>query len=88
MTSSIAIHHIESNDKQRLLRGIYAWFRDGGVFAYSDQFSGATSDLYSKHMEIWHRAALKLGATEDDWKVWMQHQEAADFHETIANQID
>jgi len=88
VTSSIAIHHINSAAKAALFQRVHSWLREDGVFAYSDQFAGATTELYQTHLEFWRSEALKLGATDDDWNVWMQHQDDADFHDPLIDQID
>ena len=85
--SSIAVHHLRSIEKQDLFKRVNRWLGDDGVFTYGDQFSGVTQDLYQRHMEQWKACALELGSTEEDWKMWMEHQSASDHHESLPDQL-
>jgi len=86
--STIALHHLDSPAKAELFRRIHGWLRDDGVFTYSDQFAGATPDLYEWHMANWKREATSLGATEDEWNAWMRHQDEHDYHDPLLSQVD
>ncbi|MEE2642774.1 MAG: hypothetical protein VX768_19245 [Planctomycetota bacterium] len=55
----------------------------GGVLTFCDQFSGATDRLYRKHMANWRQAARELGATDQQWQQWMEHQREHDFHSSL-----
>jgi tRNA (cmo5U34)-methyltransferase len=87
VVSSISIHHIDDAAKQALFRDLYCLLRPGGVIAYSDQFRGETAETYAKHMERWRREALDLGATEDEWRTWMTHQDDHDHHAPLGDQM-
>ena len=88
VVSSIAIHHLRDDEKRDLFRRIHAWLRPSGVFAYSDQFAGATDDIYAKHIADWHDQSRELGSSEEDWDAWMRHQDAQDFHASLPDQLD
>ncbi len=80
VVSSIAIHHLVNKEKFKLLSNIYQWLRPGGILAFSDQFAGATHDLYQKHIKQWQREAFAQGMDQKGWEQWMDHQRAHDFH--------
>lgn len=87
IVSSIAIHHLEDDDKERLMENVHSWLRPGGVLTFCDQFRGATDHLYSEHIQRWKESvADELQAGE--WKSWMTHQEGHDHHATILQHFD
>jgi tRNA (cmo5U34)-methyltransferase len=88
VVSSIAIHHLTSPEKQQLFSGIHCWLKPQGVFALADQCSGATADLYRRHIENWKTAAMDAGSTQQEWEMWMKHQAEHDHHDTLSDQID
>lgn len=86
--SSIALHHLDSAGKQRLFARSRLWLTAGGLFTFADQFRGTTQALYARHMEHWQRLTLDAGSTADDWRMWMQHQQAHDHHDTLCDQLN
>ncbi|MCA9071731.1 MAG: class I SAM-dependent methyltransferase, partial [Planctomycetaceae bacterium] len=86
--SSISIHHLMSEEKRQLFDQIHRWLKDDGVFSYADQFAGATSDIYQRHIDNWQKEAFYAGATQAEWDLWMQHQSEHDHHEPLCDQID
>jgi tRNA (cmo5U34)-methyltransferase len=81
--SSIAIHHIPDADKAGLYQRIYSLLKPGGVFIFADQTRGITEEIYQKHIARWKEEAFKLGSTGADWQLWMQHQDAHDYHAPV-----
>lgn len=86
--SSIAIHHLKDEEKESFFNILYTWLNNNGVFIYADQCKGETEEIYKKHIAKWKTEAFKLGSTEKDWNIWMEHQNQHDFHSTINMQID
>ncbi|MCP4608000.1 MAG: class I SAM-dependent methyltransferase [Planctomycetes bacterium] len=87
IVSSITIHHLKSHEKERLFKKAFSWLNNKGVFTYGDQFAGATKEIYDNHMKLWHQFALNSGCTEDQWELWMKHQDEHDYHATAVDQI-
>lgn len=85
--STISLHHLTDAEKQTLFRSIFDWLRPGGVFVFSDQFAGKTEETYARHQHHWREAARQLGATEQEWTAWMEHQAAHDYHSPIWDQM-
>ncbi|WDF54746.1 class I SAM-dependent methyltransferase [Mucilaginibacter sp. KACC 22063] len=81
--SSIAIHHIADSQKADLYKKIFRMLKPGGVFVFADQTRGITEEIYEKHISRWKNEALKLGSTEADWEMWMEHQDAHDYHTPV-----
>ena len=87
VTSSIAVHHLQSNEKQRLFLAIHRWLSPDGIFAYADQHAGATTDLSEQHIANWKSISMRAGTTEEEWAMWMKHQAEHDFHDALTDQL-
>jgi len=85
--SSISIHHLHNEQKQKLFDKLYLYLKPKSVLIYADQCRGATDDIYAKNMLAWKKGAFKLGSTQADWNIWMKHQEEHDFHASVENQL-
>ena len=86
--SSIAIHHLRSDEKKTLFGRIHRWLAEDGVFAYADQHAGATEALNQKHINLWRSLSESAGSTAAEWKMWMDHQREHDHHDTLLDQVD
>lgn len=84
--SSISIHHLDDEAKQRLFARVHAWLGPTGLLLYSDQFAGE-AEHYSKNIASWHRSAREKGASEAEWQSWMRHQDEHDHHASLPDQI-
>ncbi len=87
IVSSITIHHLKHHEKELLFKKTFSWLTNEGVFTYSDQFAGVTKEIYDNHMKLWHQFVLNSGCTEDEWELWMKHQDEHDYHATAVEQI-
>ncbi|MGB0909140.1 MAG: class I SAM-dependent methyltransferase [Nitrospirales bacterium] len=87
VVSSIAIHHLLDTEKFNMFNNIHRWLRPGGVLAFSDQYAGATNDLYQKHIKQWKQEAIDQGLGQKKWKQWMDHQKEHDCHVPLHTQI-
>jgi tRNA (cmo5U34)-methyltransferase len=81
--SSIAIHHIPDEDKIKLYQDIFQALTPNGLFIFADQTRGITDDIYKKHFLRWKEEAFGLGSTQENWDMWMEHQNAHDFHTPV-----
>jgi tRNA (cmo5U34)-methyltransferase len=88
IVSSITIHHLQDHEKELLFGKAFNWLTNEGVFTYADQFAGATKEIYDNHMNLWHQFVLNSGCEEDEWQIWMKHQDEHDYHATAADQIE
>ena len=87
IVSSITIHHLKDHEKQLLFEKAFSWLTNEGVFTYVDQFAGVTREIYDKHMNLWHQFVLNSGCSEDEWDLWMKHQDEHDYHAAATDQI-
>jgi len=81
--SSIAIHHIEDAYKIILYKEVFQALSPGGIFIFADQTRGITDEIYKKNISCWKEEAIKLGSTQENWNMWMAHQDAHDFHTPV-----
>jgi tRNA (cmo5U34)-methyltransferase len=81
--SSIAIHHVCDEDKIKLYRDIFDALTPDGLFIFADQTRGITDDIYQKHIARWKEEAFKLGSTQENWDMWMEHQNQHDYHTPV-----
>lgn len=87
VVSSIAIHHLSADGKRSLFQRLHDWLTDDGVLCFADQCAGATDDLYARHIENWKTQTFRAGASESEWRMWMEHQSEHDYHDTLADQM-
>lgn len=81
--SSIAIHHIDDQAKEKLYEKLHKVLKPEGIFEFADQTRGATEEIYQKHISRWKEEAFKLGSTQENWDMWMQHQHDHDYHTEV-----
>jgi tRNA (cmo5U34)-methyltransferase len=81
--SSIAIHHIEDPFKIQLYEDVFRALKANGLFIFADQTRGITDEIYFNNIACWKVEALKLGSTEENWKMWMDHQDAHDHQSPL-----
>jgi tRNA (cmo5U34)-methyltransferase len=66
IVSALAIHHLEHDDKRRLMRRAYERLRPGGVFVNAEQVSGPTPELSAVYEQRWAQDCRGLGASESE----------------------
>jgi len=81
--STIAIHHVQDEDKITLYRDVFQALKPGGLFIFADQTRGINDEIYQKHISRWKEEAFKLGSTQENWDMWMEHQDAHDYHTPV-----
>ncbi|MEZ6140484.1 MAG: class I SAM-dependent methyltransferase [Zavarzinella sp.] len=88
VTSAIAIHHLNSEQKKQLFAKIIRWLAPGGVFIFADQFRGDNDRLYQLQMNQWYQASMHAGSCRAEWDSWMSHQKEHDHHDRLRDQIN
>lgn len=87
IVSSITIHHLTAEEKQRLLGSCLDWLRPAGTLAVADQFRGATAAVYAQHIDNWKQMSFAAGATPAEFEMWMEHQREHDHHDTLLDHL-
>ena len=83
IVSSIAIHHVQDPEKRKLYDKILTILKPNGIFEFADQTRGITEEIYQTHIVRWKTEAFKLGSTQENWDMWMQHQADHDYHTPV-----
>ena len=65
VVSSLAIHHLDGSQKQRLFRDVYAMLEPGGVFVIADVIKPADQRGMRVAAEGWDRAVARRGRELD-----------------------
>lgn len=81
--SSIAIHHVNDQEKEKLYHQILNLLSPKGIFEFVDQTRGSKEEIYQKHIARWQQEAFKLGSTQQNWDMWMEHQKNHDHHTPV-----
>jgi tRNA (cmo5U34)-methyltransferase len=66
VVSSLSIHHVSDEAKQRLFRDIHGVLCEGGVFINADQVLGATPEIDAQYKAAWLRQVRERGVGEGD----------------------
>lgn len=85
IVSSIALHHLNDPQKEKLLKKIYTWLSPNGILIFGDQFAGSTEARYQQHMNNWKQSSEGKNVPDSEWKLWMEHQEKHDYHTSVEN---
>ncbi len=96
VVSSLAIHHLDSNEKKQFFEYIYNHLIHGGYFINIDVVLSPTSPLEEWYRELWRewmaekQAALDLGANFDCESIVSIHAEKEHFDkiDTLSDQLD
>jgi len=78
IVSQITIHHLDTQSKKQLFSCVYNWLKPGGLFSYSDIFCGATPDINEKLIFHWKNCSFELGASQEQWELFMEHDRQYD----------
>ncbi len=86
--SSLSIHHLVDEDKQRLFGSIYHLLRKPGVFLNLDQIRGETPDLQRLYWEQWLAHVRREGGTEAEIQASIERRRTYDKDATLAEQLN
>ena len=71
VVSRLAIHHLEHEGQERLVRGVFAALRPGGVFVDSDMIAGEDATESAAMMDDWRRYMRDRGDDPAEWEQWL-----------------
>lgn len=86
--SSLAIHHLEDEDKVGLFQKIRGALKPHGVFVNADQVSGASDLLTNQYKDQWVEACARAGAPKEEIDAALLRQATADRCASVEHQID
>lgn len=84
--SSLSIHHLTHEDKQRLFHTIHRLLRPGGVFVNADQVQGHTSVSDAYYRMRWLEAIEQAGLSQEDITAAIERRKV-DINASVPDQI-
>ena len=63
--SSLSIHHLEDDEKQKLFKEIYLLINNGGLFINIDQIRGETKEVRDLYWNHWLEQVNQSGASQE-----------------------
>jgi tRNA (cmo5U34)-methyltransferase len=85
--SSLSIHHLADEDKQRLFGSVYRLLRKPGMFLNLDQVRGETPDLQRLYWQQWLAHVRHAGGTEMEIQASIERRLTYDKDATLADQL-
>jgi tRNA (cmo5U34)-methyltransferase len=64
VVSSLSIHHVDDDGKQKIFRKAYAALKPNGVFVNAEQVAGPTPELEARYKALWLEQVREAGASE------------------------
>jgi len=86
--SQLALHHLNDANKKQVFKNVHRWLKSDGVFSYSDCFRGINNQIDEFYNAEWKSAAYELGATDEQWNHFWDHDQRYDQHIPITIVID
>ncbi len=85
--SSLAIHHLEADQKRALFSRMFSAMRPGGAFVNVDQVRGETPGFEALYWESWLRMVRAAGAAEEQIQASIERRRRFDRDATLAEQV-
>lgn len=85
--SSLSIHHLADEDKQRLFGSVYRLLRKPGVFLNLDQIRGETPDVQRLYWEQWLAHVRGAGGSEAEIQASIERRQTYDKDALLVDQL-
>ena len=85
--SSLSIHHLSDEDKQRLFSKIFLMLKRGGVFINIDQVKGETEAVREMYWTHWLEQVNRSGASPSQIADSIQRRKAFDQDALLSDQL-
>ncbi len=85
--SSLAIHHLEHDEKRALFGRIFRSLRPGGAFVNVDQVRGETPAFEALYWDSWLRMVRAAGAPEEQIQASIERRRRFDRDARLADQV-
>ncbi len=86
--SSLAIHHLEHDDKALLFKRIYRALKLNGSFLNIDQVQAPTPELRELYLTTWLEHVRRQAASEEQIQASLQRRAAYDRDALLTDQLD
>jgi len=84
--SSLSIHHLTAQEKQKLFKTIFVHLKTGGMFINADQVLGETEEIEQKYRSTWLNQVKQRGITREELNAALERMKE-DKMSTLASQI-
>lgn len=81
--SSLAIHHLVDDDKQKLFNEIHKWLKPGGLFVLADVVRAVSDKIYEEDWNLFEQDNLKNGMSKEDLAKMVEHSKTCDHYSTV-----
>lgn len=88
IVAGLALHHLDSTEKQVIFSQLFTWLRPGGWLMEFDLFASKREpDYVQTVLADWEHKAKALGTPEDEWTYLMDHHAEYDKPDHATDQI-
>jgi tRNA (cmo5U34)-methyltransferase len=88
VVSSLSIHHLEDDEKQRLFKKIWASIKPGGAFINVDQIKAPDEYFHELYGSTWLKQVRQNGASEQQIQASIQRRKDFDKDSTLGDQLN
>jgi tRNA (cmo5U34)-methyltransferase len=86
--SSLSIHHLNDDEKQRLFKDIYLILKPGGAFINVDQIKAPGDYFQELYWSTWLKKVRQAGASEQQIHESIRRRKEFDEDSTMADQLN
>jgi len=88
IVATLSIHHLNSEEKQRLFVQLPVWLNKNGIFVYSDlMIDHQNKSLHDPFLKRWEAFARSNGRTDEDWNWMADHHAKYDKPDDVNEQM-
>jgi tRNA (cmo5U34)-methyltransferase len=88
IVSSMSIHHLNDDEKQKLFRKIFLNLKPGGAFINVDQIKGPSDYFQELYWSTWLKKVRQAGANEQQIQESIQRRKEFDRDATMEDQLN
>jgi tRNA (cmo5U34)-methyltransferase len=87
IVSSLSIHHLNNDEKQKLFMDIFSNLKPGGAFINVDQIKGPSDQFQELYWSTWLKKVRRAGASEQQIQESILRRKAFDRDATMEDQL-
>lgn len=87
VVSSLALHHLEDEERADLYKAVYGWLRPRGRFVFSDRYRDESTQVYLINRQIWRETVRSNGISDEAWSQWLKQESVHDHPGLLQQQI-
>lgn len=83
--SSVALHHLNDQEKPVLYARMFEWLKPGGLFRCADETLNVPRAIQDENMARWEVWARQNGAQDQDITLWTEHAAQYDHYAPLSD---